>query len=239
MFRTLLTISLTIMLLSCIRSETKINQKSDLLFSDIKQFQIKPRLCQYKEGLDCRNLRLGDEYHSTKEMERGYLYSCDGKNPSAPGSIQERITWINFPKKTWNILKKLWLPEGDFRPTKGIYSERLDGSRRVIEINNLPKDGLIGDWPMSDYEILNYIDRNPGIPISKNLKFAIPSKPKILDVPKCLSLGPVGITTNGVVIYNASDARGNDAVAHEIVDVYGGHPARDEYHYHFIPERLD
>ena len=71
MFRTLLTISLTIMLLSCIRIETKINQKTDLLFSDIKQFQIKPRLCQYKEGLDCRNLRLGDEYHSTKEMERG------------------------------------------------------------------------------------------------------------------------------------------------------------------------
>ena len=41
MFRTLLTISLTIMQLSCIRSETKINQKTDLLFSDIKQFQKK------------------------------------------------------------------------------------------------------------------------------------------------------------------------------------------------------
>ncbi len=92
---------------------------------------------------------------------------------------------------------------------------------------------------MSDYKILNYIDRNPGIPSSKNLKFVIPSKPNILDVPKCLSLGLVGVTTNGVVIYNASDARGNDAVAHEIVDVFGGHPARDEYHYHFIPERFD
>jgi len=98
MFRTLLTISLTIMLLSCIRSETKINQKTDLLFSDIKQFQIKPRLCQYKEGLDCRNLRLGDEYHSTKEMERGYLYSCDGKihrhlevsKKESRGSISQR-----------------------------------------------------------------------------------------------------------------------------------------------------
>jgi hypothetical protein len=92
---------------------------------------------------------------------------------------------------------------------------------------------------MSDYKILNYIDRNTGIPSSKNLKFVIPTKPNILDVPKYLSLGPVGVTTNGVVIYNASDARGNDAVAHEIVDVFGGHPARDEYHYHFIPERFD
>ncbi len=76
----------------------------------------------------------------------------------------------------------------------------MDGCRRIIEINNLPKDGHIGDWPMSDYEILHYIDRNPGIPISKNLKFAIPSKPDILDVPRCLWLGPVGVTTNGVVI---------------------------------------
>ena len=71
MFRTLLTISLTIMLLSCIRSETKVNQKK--LFSDIKQLQIKPKLCDYKDGIDCRNLRLGDEYHSIKEMGRGYL----------------------------------------------------------------------------------------------------------------------------------------------------------------------
>ena len=102
-------------------------------------------------------------------MGRGYLYSCDGKNPSAPGSIQESITWINFPKKTWNILKKLWLPEGNFRPTIGIYSERLDGSRRIIEINNLPKDAHIGDWPMSDYKILNYIDRNPVYQVQKIL----------------------------------------------------------------------
>ncbi len=100
MFRTLLTISLIIMLLSCIRSETKINQKTDLLFTEIKQLQIKPKLCDYKDGIDCRNLRLDDGYHSIKEMGRGYLYSCNGKNPSAPVSIQERITWINFPKKT-------------------------------------------------------------------------------------------------------------------------------------------
>ena len=41
------------------------------------------------------------------------------------------------------------------------------------------------------------------------------------------------------MIYNASDARGNDAVAHEIVDVFEGHPARDENHFHFISECFD
>ena len=28
-------------------------------------------------------------------------------------------------------------------------------------------------------------------------------------------------------------------MAREIVDKFGGHPAQSEYHYHFIPERLD
>ena len=52
MFRTLLTISLTIMLLSCNRSETKVNQKTNNLFSDIKQLHIKPKLYDYKDGID-------------------------------------------------------------------------------------------------------------------------------------------------------------------------------------------
>jgi hypothetical protein len=54
-----------------------------------------------------------------------------------------------------------------------------------------------------------------------------------------VSLGAIGATLNGVVLYNAMDARGNDAVAHEIVDAFGGHPAMTDYHYHFVPERLD
>jgi hypothetical protein len=52
-------------------------------------------------------------------------------------------------------------------------------------------------------------------------------------------LGAIGVTKNGVLIFNATDGRGEDAVAREIVDEYGGHPARDSYHYHFIHERLD
>ena len=57
--------------------------------------------------------------------------------------------------------------------------------------------------------------------------------------PSCLSLGAIGVTMNGVIIYNAADGRGEDAVAREIVDAFGGHPAQSDYHYHFIPERLE
>jgi hypothetical protein len=100
-------------------------------------------------------------------------------------------------------------------------------------------DGKIGDWPMTSYPILTDIDRNPGIPKPNGFSFSYPINPELLDEPTCVSLGPIGTTINGVVIYNAADARGEDALAHEIVDEFGGHPARSDYHYHFIPDRLD
>ena len=42
-----------------------------------------------------------------------------------------------------------------------------------------------------------------------------------------------------MIIYAAYDGRGEDAVAKEIVAKFGRYPAEKEYHYHFIPERLD
>ena len=92
---------------------------------------------------------------------------------------------------------------------------------------------------MTNYPTLTEIDPNPGIPSSSSSSFTYPGSPSDAPSPTCVSLGAIGVTKNGVVIYNAADGRGEDAVAREIVDVYGGHPARTNYHYHFIPERLD
>ena len=92
---------------------------------------------------------------------------------------------------------------------------------------------------MTNYPTLTEIDPNPGVPAPRNLLFSYTVNPGTVSSPSCVSLGAIGVTNNGVVIYNASDGRGEDALAREIVDVYGGHPARTDYHYHFIPERLD
>ena len=203
------------------------------------QFTITSSLCQDKHGPNCSKLRLGDDYLTTVAPQKGYLYSCNEKNPSAPGSIESRITWIDFANKTWDFLKKLWLPSGKFAPGPGFYSETLSETNRQINFNNLPVDEKIGDWPMTNYPNLTKIDGNPGIPESTNIFHSYPIKPTQSLSPYCVSLGAIGITKNGVVIYNAADARGEDAVAREIVDIYGGHPAKSNYHYHFIPERLD
>lgn len=205
----------------------------------INKYTISSRLCDDGQGPDCTKLRLGDDYLTISKPAKGYLYSCNGKNPNAPGSIESKITWIDFPDKTWNFLKKLWLPQGTFNPETGTYRENISGNARQISVNNLPIDGKIGDWPMTNYPSLTQIDRNPGVPTSQNFEFSYPIKPSEATSPTCVALGAIGVTKNGVVIYNAVDGRGEDAVAREIVDIFGGHPARSDYHYHFIPERLD
>ena len=208
------------------------------LRSDPK-FTITSKLCGDQNGPDCAALRLGDDYLTTTTPAKGYLYSCRGKNPNAPGSIESKIIWIDFISKTWNFLKKLWLPGGEFSPGIGTYEEAISDDKRLIEANNLPVDGKIGDWPMTNYPRLTSIDRNPGMPASRNFAFSYPIEPLEASSPSCVSLGAIGISKNGVVIYSAIDGRGEDAVAREIVDVFGGHPAQSDYHYHFIPERLD
>ena len=202
-------------------------------------YKISPTLCEDEQGPDCKKLILGDDYLTTSSPAKGYLYSCRGKNPNAPGSTESGITWIDFYHKTWNFFEKLWLPSGSFKPTKGTYTETVSASNRLITINSLPVDGMIGDWPMTDYGILSAVDRNPGVPKERALSFSYTTNPEEAASPTCVALGAIGVTKNGVVIFNAADARGEDAVAREIVDEFGGHPARSDYHYHFIPERLD
>ena len=226
--------------------DSTLNDDREQPISDAKtttsnsNFTITSALCEDETGPDCNKLRLGDDYHTTSiPTQKGYLYSCDETNPNAPGSIESKITWIDFIDNIWDFLKKPWLPEGTFRPESGIYAETASTEERQININNLPVDGKIGDWPMTNYPLLTEIDQNPSIPSSNQSEFTYPASPSKASSPTCVSLGAIGVTKNGVVIFNAADGRGEDAVAREIVDVFGGHPARELYHYHFIPERLD
>lgn len=221
---------ITFVIISCDK-----NQKGD----ELSKYKITSRICEDDQGPNCQKLPLGDDYITTLKPAKGYLFSCSEKNPNAPGSIESEINWIDFKENTWDFFEKLWLPEGIFRSGSGIYNEILSENSREIIINNIPVDEKIGDWPMTNYSELTKIDPNPGIPSYKQYTFIYPANPIEIEIPHCVSLGPIGVTKNGVVIFNGSDARGEDALAREIVDEFGGHPARNNYHYHFIPERLD
>ena len=51
--------------------------------------------------------------------------------------------------------------------------------------------------------------------------------------PGCLGLGPIGVSTDAVVFFDALDASGRDAGAYEKQDACDGHPqGQGIYHYH-------
>lgn len=200
---------------------------------------ITPKLCTDASGPDCTKLRLGNADLSATAPAIGRLFSCVAGNAGAPGSNTAKITWIDNAAGTWNLLRKPFLPAKAGSSVAGTITVSDQNGTRTIQSNNLPVDAMLGDWPMTKYALLTVIDQNPGTPAARAMTFALPSPASVAASPTCVGMGAIGITLNGVVLYNAVDARGNDAVANEIVDVYGGHPAMTDYHYHNVPERLD
>lgn len=231
-----LLLALSVFSLACDGAVSEVQVGGD---PDLSRYFITPDLCADTFGPDCRSLRLGDDHVTTTSPARGKLYACSPGNPNAPGSQADRITWIDWAAGTWNLLSKPFLPRGAFAPEPGTIRVSESGSVRTITINNLPVDLRIGDWPMTQYPDLSAIDRNPGVPSPGSYTFNLPMNPTVGAIPACTSLGAIGVTLNGVILYNAMDGRGDDAVAHEIVDEFGGHPAMTDYHYHYLPERLD
>ena len=71
------------------------------------KYKITSSICTDNQGPNCKKLRLGDDYLTTVKPAKGYLFSCSEKNPTAPGSIENKINWINFKENTWNFFEKL------------------------------------------------------------------------------------------------------------------------------------
>jgi hypothetical protein len=68
---------------------------------------------------------------------------------------------------------------------------------------------------------------------------SLPANPILADQPICAP-GAVGILLTGSVLFNALDAPGRDAVAHEVQDSCQGHPQESGvYHYHWITTCID
>jgi hypothetical protein len=107
----------------------------------------------------------------------------------------------------------------------------LEGNVRVIAGNDLP-DHPTGTYPVSPSDDAYNYDRNPNSIAAQSLRFELPAVPTLAAQPSCIG-GTVGILLTGSMLYNAFDAGGRDAVAHEIQDSCQGHPeAQGNYHYH-------
>ncbi|HVG38347.1 MAG TPA: YHYH protein [Pyrinomonadaceae bacterium] len=164
---------------------------------------------------------------------RGYVWSCQqdfGGGLSGIGA--HRVgEWIN-DDGTWNPQAKTVEVDGDVEWDKFRYEIKLEGGARWLIGNGLPNHRT-GVFPVDPSDDAYDYDRNPNRIAPYALARRLPANPAVADSPSCLPMGAVGVMKSGVVIFNALDAAGKDAVAHEIQDKCDGHPEVDNrYHYH-------
>jgi hypothetical protein len=182
--------------------------------------------------LDVRHLPLGDGRVSTSPRS-GDVMSCQtdfsrgfGANGPTP--------WIH--KDTWDLTAKpqvqgkLEWPDAEFsiaQTQNGLVVSRL------VKGNGLPVKTATGNFPISPTDPAFAYDRNPNSIRKQTVQLTLPAAPQLAATPSCVSMGMIGVALNGVAIFNALDAMGRDAVAHEVQDLCSGHPEpRGTYHYH-------
>ena len=174
-------------------------------------------------------LPLGDG--KTGAVAVGYVDSCQtsfGGGGGAKGSGP----WITG--STWNSTTKPAV-QGSVSWPQASYSVTLSGNSRIIQSNDLPKGFTTGVFPIAATDPAYQYDRNPNHIAAQSINWTLPANPTAATTPSCVGMGPIGILDDGVVFFNALDAAGRDAVAHEVQDSCGGHPDQSsEYHYHEV-----
>ena len=181
-------------------------------------------------GTNVTRLPLGDPRVTTTGPGRvGWTWACTPGNPNAPGAIHDG-PWIEGD--TWNLLEKLAV-RGDISwKSAAKYAEQAGTTTRTITTMRVPTVGTTGEFPIAKDDPAYEYDRNPSMIEPRIKSVSIPMNPVKAAKTSCLPMGAIGIAVNGVMLYNALDARNMDARAHEMQDSCEGHPNFAEYHYH-------
>lgn len=183
-----------------------------------------------KPGTDLTALPLGDtKVTTTGPGKVGWTWACTPGNPNAPGAIHDG-PWIEGD--TWNLLEKLAV-RGDISwKSAAKYAEQSTATLRTITTMRVPTVGTTGEFPIAKDDPAYQYDRNPSSITPRTKTVSIPTNPVKAAKTSCLPMGAIGVAVNGVMLYNALDARNMDARAHEMQDSCEGHPNFAEYHYH-------
>ncbi len=187
-------------------------------------------------GVNPKDLPLGDGKVTTSGPRRGSVYACQ-TGAGNRGGAQAEGPWIHADG-TFDLTAKPTV-EGSVKWGEAWLEERLTAKTRLFTGDGLPVGATTGEFPIKPTEEAFRYDRNPNSIEGQDVRDALPRHPRRARHASCLPMGPIGIATNGVAIFNALDAGDRDAVAHEVQDRCGGHPQRDGiYHYHDIPSCL-
>ncbi|WNV03355.1 YHYH protein [Candidatus Methylospira mobilis] len=178
---------------------------------------------------DDKAMPLGDGRAGSMPL-RGHVYSCMTR--FLGGGAEHDGEWLGAD--SWDATRKIHV-QGDVSwPNARFSVQTLNGVRKITG-NGLPTGHTTGIFPIHPSDPAYRIDRNPNRIEARQVALNLPMLPEIAADAGCLPMGMVGITSGGVAIFNALDAAGRDAVAHEVQDHCNGHPQMSgQYHYHGI-----
>jgi hypothetical protein len=164
----------------------------------------------------------------------GYVDAC--QTTFGGGGAQVNGPWIHG--STWDAITKIAV-QGSVRWPQARNHIAVTGDQRIITTDDLPEGFTTGTFPIASTDPAFAYDRNPNTIRPQSLTYTLPANPTLASTPSCANMGPVGVLADGVVLYNALDGEGRDAVAHEVLDGCGGHPDQSgTYHHHDIPPCL-
>ncbi len=173
-------------------------------------------------------LPLGDGKHSSGP-KAGYIWACH-TDPNGHGA-QVDGPWIDKAAGTFDITRKAVVDGAVTWPHS--FKIAVSGAKRIITWDDLP-DYPTGKFPIARSDDAYRYDRNPNHIKRQSMKITLPLNPQLAARPSCAP-GAVGVLLTGVALFNALDAPGRDAVAHETQDACQGHPQESGvYHNHNV-----
>jgi hypothetical protein len=179
-----------------------------------------------EDEVDLTSLPVGQ---TVTEPTVGGLWSCQSEFSADAAGAQVEGPWFNGDG-TWDATEK-YTVDGSVEWPNAELSVVRDGNSRKIVSNNLPTIHTTGEFPIAADDDAYEVDRNPSAIAEADVVLELDATPERVDEPSCVG-GEVGILKSGVVLLNAIDAGGRDAVAYEVQDSCDGHPNIFGYHYH-------
>ena len=177
-------------------------------------------------GVHADRLPLGDGNVSSAPRA-GYVYAC--QTQFGGGGAHRRGEWIGA--ESWDPAGKPVVDGAIDWPDARI-TIAVERDSRVVRANNLPAHPT-GRFPIDRGDDAYEYDRNPNSIRPQDILLRLPAVPLMAAEAACVPMGMVAFALTGAAIYNALDAMGRDAPAHEIQDACDGHPQRSgQYHYH-------
>jgi YHYH protein len=185
----------------------------------------KPFVLAQINTVDLSRLPIGDGKLSNSPKV-GWIWPCHVES-NAGGSFRNG-PWIKA-NGTYDLSAKAVVDGNVTWPHR--FKMARQGDQRIFSTNDLPNHPT-GRYPIAPTDDAFLYDRNPSRIAAQTMQVVLPANPTLSAQATCTP-GAVGILETGAVLFNALDAPGRDAVAHEAQDSCQGHPqASGVYHYH-------